>query len=146
MKNYNNPNDISENIEIYSEFDEYVIKNKLIKNGELIKQNKFINFVNKIFLGNKKIQNKNNKILIRTKSSIKELVHNPDDENKNKLKINKKKYQNSIKIENVKIKESSSRPLDEEKTEPDKNEESDETPRVYTTSEQMVNNKNDNSK
>ena len=29
---------------------------------------------------------------------------------------------------------------------PDKNEESDETPRVYTTSEQMVNNKNDNSK
>jgi hypothetical protein len=102
--------------------------------------------VNKIFLGNKKIQNKNNKILIRTKSSIKELVHNPDDENKNKLKINKKKYQSSIKIENVKIKESSSRPLDEEKTEPDKNEESDETPRVYTTSEQMVNNKNDNSK
>ena len=146
MKNYNNPNDISENIEIYSEFDEYVIKNKLIKNGELIKQNKFINFVNKIFLGNKKIQNKNNKILIRTKSSIKELVHNPDDENKNKLKINKKKFQNSIKIENVKIKESSSRPLDEEKTEPDKNEESDETPRVYTTSEQIVNNKNDNSK
>ena len=52
----------------------------------------------------------------------------------------------SIKIENVKIKESSSRPLEEEKTEPDKNEESDETPRVYTTSEQMVNNKNDNGK
>ena len=144
IKDYKDPNEINENIEAFSEFDEYIIKDKLVKNGELIKQNKFINFVSKIFLGNKKIQNKKNKVLIRTKSSIKDLVKDNQEENKNKLKLNKKKNQKTLKIDNDKIKESSSRPLDEEKTEPDKNEENDENPGVYTTSEQMVNNKNDN--
>ena len=143
IKGYKDPNEINENIEAYSEFDEYIIKDKLVKNGELIKQNKFINFVSKIF-GNEKIRNKKNKVLIRTKSSIKDLVKDNQEENKNKLKLNKKKNQKTLKIDNDKIKESSSRPLDEEKTEPDKNEENDENPGVYTTSEQMVNNKNDN--
>ena len=147
-KNYNNPNEISENLDEYDcpEFDGYILRNKLIKNGELIKQNIFVNFMHKIFFTNKKVPNRNNKLLIRSKSSIKDLVPNNEiKDNKNKLNMNKKKL--NLQIEKLK---ESSRPLTDEKTDPDKNNESQETPRIYTTSEQMVNNNktddNDNDK
>ena len=144
IKNYENPNDICENICMneYSKFDEYTIKKGLIKNGELIKESKFIIFMNNFFFGSKKVPNKN-KVLIRKKSTVKEnLVQNKggnDNNNNNRLNINVKRYPNALNFESDKIKESS-RPFANEKTEQDKSGEIDETPRIYNTSEQMVNN------
>ena len=53
-KNYENPNEINNNLynednNSYPQFDAYILKNQIIKNGELIKQNKFINFVSNLF-------------------------------------------------------------------------------------------------
>ena len=147
-KDYQNPNDICEDIytKEFNVFDEYIIKKRLIKNGELIKENKFMNFMNKIFFSNKKVQKKN-KVMIRKKSTVKEKLFQDmevyENKNKNNLNINMKKYKNALDFENDKIKESS-RPLADEKTEPDnKTGEREENPTgIYTTSEQIVNNSN----
>ena len=140
MKNYDNPNDIYENSdedEEFNEFYDYEIEKGLIKNGQMIKQNKFINLLKNVFF-NKKNRNKKAE-LNRVRSSVKENLIPNKNKNKNKYKINKKKYQNSSNNDNDKIKESS-RPLPDEKTEPDKATETEEAPRINSTSEQMDNN------
>ena len=61
MKNYDNPNDIYENSdedEEFNEFYDYEIEKGLIKNGQMIKQNKFINLLKNVFFNNKKNRNK----------------------------------------------------------------------------------------
>ena len=139
IKNYENPNEIYENIDIniYPEFIEYIIKNHIIKNGEFKKQNKLMTFMNNIF-GKRNINTK--KLLLRTKSSINEkLINNKiGNENKNKNKISMKKYPNSLDFDNDKIKESS-RPFNEEKTEPDKVAETEEIPKIQPTNVPMIN-------
>ena len=152
-KFYKNPNDIYENIENneYPEFNDYIIKKRIIKNGELKKQNKLITLLSNIF--SKKTTNKN-KLLLRTKSTVKEkfiLDENVEenDINKNisnnKISMNMKKYKNSLNFENDKIKDSS-RPINEENTEQDKNGETEGAPRIQTTAEYMISKGNDNKK
>ena len=141
IKNYDNPNDIYENSdedEEFNEFYDYEIEKGLIKNGQMIKQNKFINLLKNVFFNNKKNRNKKAE-LNRVRASVKENLIPNKNKNKNKYKINKKKYQNSSNNDNDKIKESS-RPLPDEKTEPDKATETEEAPRINSTSEQMDNN------
>ena len=152
-KFYENPNDVDENIEEndeYPEFNDYIIKKRLIKNGEMKKQNKLISLFSNLF--SKKNNNNKNKLLLRTKSTVKEkfiIKENINDKiinknmNNNKISMNKKKYKNSLNFES-KIKESS-RPLDEEKTDPDKNGESESNgqQRIQSTSEHMISKAND---
>ena len=101
----------------------------------------------------KKTTNKN-KLLLRTKSTVKEkfiLDENAEenDINKNisnnKISMNMKKYKNSLNFENDKIKDSS-RPINEENTEQDKNGETEGAPRIQTTAEYMMSKSNDNKK
>ena len=141
IKNYDNPNELYTNDddnEGFNDFYDYKITKGLIKNGEMIKQNKFINILKNVFFINKK--NNKNKTLIRVNSSINERLV------QNKINKNYKKYQNPN-YDNDKIKESS-RPLPDEKTEPDKASETEEIPRINSTAEQMddKNNKLDNDK
>ena len=139
IKNYENPNEIFENIDIniYPEFIEYIIKNHIIKNGELKKQNKLVSFMSNIF-GKRNINKR--KLLLRNKSSTNEMLINnkTGNESKNKNKISMKKYPNSLDFDNDKIKESS-RPFNEEKTEPDKVVETEDKPNIQPTNEQMIN-------
>ena len=138
-KNYSNPNEISNrNNNEYPEFNEYNIEKCLIKNGELKKNNTFVDLFNSIF--SKKIINRN-KILLRSRSSVNEklIINKEQNENKNKINNNIKKFQNSMKFDNDKIKESS-RPFQGEKTEQDKNGETEETPRIKTTKEPINDN------
>ena len=154
-KFYQNPNDIYKNLENndYPEFNNYLMKKCLIKNGEFKKQNKLLNLLSNLF--KKKTTNKN-KLLLRKKSSVKEqfILNDNINENvnnrnvninNNKISMNIKKYKNSFDFDNDKIKESS-RPFNEEKTEPDKNKETEEAPRIQSTSEHMISKVNDNTK
>ena len=154
-KFYENPNDIYENIENneYPEFNNYIVQKSLIKNGEFKKENKLISLLSNLF--KKKTTNKN-KLLLRKKSSVKEqfiLNDNIDDNvinrniniNNNKISMNIKKYKKSLDFENDKIKDSS-RPLNDEQTNPDKIRETEGVPRIQSTSEQMLTKANDNTK
>ena len=152
-KFYKNPNDIYENIENneYPEFNNYLIQKSLIKNGEFKKQNKLINLLSNLF--SKKSTNKN-KLLLKKKSSVNEqfiiednINENDIDRNinNNKISMNIKKYKKSLNFENDKI-TGSSRPINEEQTEPDKIGETEGVPRIQSTSEHMISKANDNIK
>ena len=112
-KFYQNPNDIYENLESndYPEFNNYLMKKCLIKNGEFKKQNKLLNLLSNLF--KKKTTNKN-KLLLRKKSSVKEqfILNDNINENvnnrnvninNNKISMNIKKYKNSFDFDNDKI-------------------------------------------
>ena len=145
-KNYENPNEINNNLynednNSYPQFDAYILKNQIIKNGELIKQNKFINFVSNLFSKKKKKK----KILLKPKLSVTEKLNKEnqeehDNEKDNKLNINSKKNSKSIKID-LDIIKGSSRPLNDEQTETDKTAEIEDNPKIRSnTSEPMMNN------
>ena len=125
----------------YPQFDAYILKNQIIKNGELIKQNKFINFVSNLFSKKKKKK----KILLKPKLSVTEKLNKEnqeehDNEKDNKLNINSKKNSKSIKID-LDIIKGSSRPLNDEQTETDKTGDIEDNPKIRSnTSEPMMNN------
>lgn len=139
LKEYQNPNEIIENNinDYYPEFNKYVIKKQIIEKGELKKESKIKNILNKLigYGGNKK---KNNKVLLlRAKSTTDEELKK-ENENENVVEeennYNKSPPSNPYNIEKLK---ESSRPLN------DKIEsENEETPRVHPTDEKIINNTN----
>ena len=136
-KEYENPNEIvkeNENDD-FPEFNKYTIKKQIIIKGELKRESKLKNILNKIMtLGIRKDKRNNTISILRRGSSIKDVLkkgevnsieNEVNDKVNDKLNVTKRR-QPSITFDNDKLKESS-RPMNVDKDENEKTDGNEET-------------------